>query len=305
MNPRTMTARTSSGCFLGGIAGLLMPIALHAQPLHFNDSSAWSEEHWRFEGLEAQHLLFTITVQGDTAIQGQLYKRLRRQGTATIAPLLGDPPPPPVTLAIDAYAGALRADSAEGRWWVVLPGEGDPRLLYDFNLAVGDTLSGTYGDCAAAPIVTSIDASWFNGRAHRRFVLSGGRYLIEGIGASSGLFGYLCQLFEEYGCLQAYTQGDAHWAVLGCGPLTTAMPDDPRDGKAARAFPNPTAGSVTVPGLRPGQRAAVHDIAGRCLATVPVDGHGSIDLGMLPAGTYLLLPLTASGRQAPLRVVKQ
>lgn len=284
---------------------ILLPTAAPAQSPHFNDSSVWSEEVWRFEGLEAHHLLYTITVQGDTVIQGQAYKRLRRQGTATIAPLLGNPPPPPKTIAIDAYAGALRTEGDAARWWAVLPGAPAPQLLYDFNLTVGDTVAGTYGDCNAAPIVVSIDTYWFNERAHRRYMVTGGRYLIEGIGTSAGLFGLLCPLFEEYSCLQSYAQDAALWEVSGCSPLLTGAPALVDGSAIMPAHPNPTSGSIVVPALHPDQDAMLHDLAGRLVAVVRTDGQCRIDLGPLPAGTYMLRPSTASSHHTPQRLVKQ
>ncbi len=237
------TGTKTLGRWLLQVATLLLPAAVLAQPLHLDSTSEWGEEYWRFEGLEAHHLLYTIQVAGDTTIQGLSYHQLRQTGTNSITPLIGDPPSPTTIVPIDSYVGAVRVDSAASRWWVVLPGAVEEVLLYRFDLEVGETVEGTYGACGGAPIVTDIDAVWFHGRAHRRFILDGGfRYLIEGVGASSGLLGHLCQFFEEYGCLQAYAQGDEHWHVRGCEAIATGVAEAVRPSTSFSIFPNPSDG---------------------------------------------------------------
>ena len=262
---------------------------LSAQPLHFDASSQWSEEQWRYEGLEAQHLIYTISLSGDTVIQGQSFAKLIRLGTITITPLLDDPPPPPMILPINAYAGALRMDSVSGHWWMVLPGEGQEQLLYHWDLAVGDTVEGTYGDCGGAATVTAMDEVWFNGRFHRRFILNNGfRHITEGIGASSGLFGHLCPFYEEYGCLQTYSLGDAVWQVQGCDGITTDLPEPTTGPEGPKVFPNPSSGIVSLGETSAGERIRVFDLYGNLVAVVSSDAMGIVDLQGLLAGTYLL-----------------
>ena len=60
------------------------------------------------------------------------------------------------------------------------------------------------------------------------------------------------------------------------------------------AYPNPTAGPVTVTGLKAGQQIRIYTIAGTQVAThiAPVDGKMEINLSALPRGTYILKTAT-------------
>lgn len=66
------------------------------------------------------------------------------------------------------------------------------QLLYDFNLAIGDTLPITYNNWDTAVVVTEIDSILVSNFYRKKFKLSGAGinnnlYLTEGIGAESGL----------------------------------------------------------------------------------------------------------------------
>lgn len=63
-------------------------------------------------------------------------------------------------------------------------------LLYDFNLAVGDTLPLSYNNFATDIRVTAIDSFYTSSGYRKRFELTGNtwaQYLLEGIGHSKGL----------------------------------------------------------------------------------------------------------------------
>jgi len=77
------------------LPGLCLATQLIAQAPSFNASSVWHEELWRYQGLEAHHFVYTITVTGDTMIGGLLYQKLHEEGTHTFEQLLGTPPPRP------------------------------------------------------------------------------------------------------------------------------------------------------------------------------------------------------------------
>lgn len=260
----------------------------NAQPFHPDTGSEWSEELWRYEGLESHQFVHTIRVVGDTVIQGETYKKLRKQGTNTINQLLGDPQPP-LVLTFDEYCGSIRVDSTAQEWWVLLPGHSVPELLYRFDLEVGDVVTGTWGDCGGMPVVTSIDEVWFNGHARRRFILDDGfRHLIDGIGASSGLFGFLCQFFEEFSCLQAYNQGEEVLQVDGCAPITTGIPDGTTTQELLRGYPNPTQDQISFGTALATQPVFVHDMTGQLVHRSFLARDGVLDLSMLNTGTYLI-----------------
>ncbi|WP_306639701.1 hypothetical protein [Sanyastnella coralliicola] len=77
-------------------------------------------------------------------------------------------------------------------------------LSYDFNLSVGDTVPNpALGPSNEdARIIDAIDEIEINGTIRQQFHLSGGAYIIEGIGASTGLFS---RVSEENGCSSEMT----------------------------------------------------------------------------------------------------
>jgi hypothetical protein len=115
------------------------------------------------------------------------------------------------------------------------------------------------------------------------------RFIVEGIGSSAGLFGQLCQLFEEFSCLHVFEQGGTLLTVDGCGALSTSVISKIVNEKDATAYPNPTAGIVHllgVPSIGP-----VHVLDGLGRIVLRIDRSGTtdgIDLSALATGPYTL-----------------
>jgi hypothetical protein len=91
------------------------------------------------------------------------------------------------------YMGALRDDSSANKSFFRFPNASADSLLYDYNLAVGDTMKGfiSYDHIYYYPVVSSIDSVGINGQYRKRWNftqdLAGNYpYLIEGIGTSFG-----------------------------------------------------------------------------------------------------------------------
>lgn len=267
---------------------ILLANTAMAQPFHPDNSSEWAEELWRYEGLESHHYVYTIRLAGDTVVQGVTYKKLWKQGTNTINQLMGDPQPP-LVLTINDYCGSIRVDSIAQEWWTLLPGQTEPELLYRFDLEVGDVVTGTFGDCGAMPVVTGIDDVWFNGHARRRFILNDGfRHLIDGIGASSGLFGFLCQFFEEFSCLQTYAQGEEVCQVAGCAPITNGLQEGSNTQAILHGHPNPTQDRISFGTAVAGQLVSLYDMTGKLVGSFTIDAGGGMDLSMVNAGAYIV-----------------
>ena len=68
-------------------------------------------------------------------------------------------------------------------------------LAYDFNLNIGDTVPSpsNFTGSEANRIIDSIDAVMVDGIIRKRYWISSGKHIVEGIGASSGLFNPLYQ----------------------------------------------------------------------------------------------------------------
>ncbi|HLG02770.1 MAG TPA: hypothetical protein VI731_04185 [Bacteroidia bacterium] len=127
---------------------------------------------------------YEYSIPGDTIIGMHTYGKLFRSG------VIYDCPPDASGIG---YVGAIREDSNK-RVYIVFPNTVSDTLLYDFNLAVGDTVRGYLADPASAgdfPVVAAID-SVLTGTVYRK------RYsmvpmgfdqadLIEGIGTTNGV----------------------------------------------------------------------------------------------------------------------
>lgn len=89
------------------------------------------------------------------------------------------------------YFGALRES---GKQIFLIPHysqDSTEYLAYDFNLSVSDTLPSPDGDFSANPtgrIISDIDSVLVFGSYRKRFIIDNNKFIIEGIGASTGLF---------------------------------------------------------------------------------------------------------------------
>ena len=203
------------------------------------------------------------------------------------------------------YVGAIREDSSKR---VYLCGSPEV-LLYDFNLQAGDTLPvinvdsvpamyGTYNTAGFTYIVSEIDSVIVAGNFHKRFKINyyeeqGVVYLIEGIGASTGLiswflgsysFGY----FSELVCfmqdsINAYPYGhECELVYLGV--------DETKTKQQLEIFPNPAPGLINLSGLpdNPVTIQAFNLFGQKVYETFYITGDSKIDLSHLPKGMYLL-----------------
>ncbi len=261
---------------------------IHAQSLTINDSAVWHEEHWLYDGLTAHHSIFTCRADGDTLIAGAVYSKIHQLGVDSVSTLGSSFPP--VAVPLDRYLGAIRANEASLTWYVWLSGYPNELLLYDFDLEIGASTLGTYGDCGAGLTVTSIDEVMVGGSPRRRFHLNmPGRFIIEGVGGSAGLFGQLCQLFEEFSCLHVYEEPGASVLVDGCGTLSTDIVVVPTNARFLLVYPNPTRGPLHLTGAQPGMPIRLLDATGRVVHSTALTGpDGILDISAMPCGVYTL-----------------
>lgn len=128
------------------------------------------------------------TVDGDTLIGGLVYAKLHAKVKYTTGPA----PTTSCTVSEslwEHYYGAMRES---GKQVFFIPEWGtiaDEYLAYDFNLGLGDTLPSPSGVIGAnfPNVITSIDSVLVFGSYRKRFNKDSDRYVIEGIGASTGL----------------------------------------------------------------------------------------------------------------------
>ncbi|MCC7501012.1 MAG: T9SS type A sorting domain-containing protein [Flavobacteriales bacterium] len=268
------------GLFLLGASGA------QAQSIAIHNDAVWHEAFWLYDGLTVHQSTFTCSADGDTLIDGLVHTRIHQLGVDSISTL--GSADPAVAVPLDRYLGAIRVDEVERRWYVYFDGYPNELLLYDFDLTVGATTLGIWGDCGVGFTVNAMDSVLLGSTWHDRYHLDlPGRFIIEGVGSSAGLFGQLCQFFEEFSCLHMYEQPGALLPVDGCGTLNTSIASAVHTGQQALAYPNPTTGLVYLLDVPELGAVEVHDGLGRPVMQAMRTNVGTaIDLSTLAAGHY-------------------
>jgi hypothetical protein len=86
----------------------------------------------------------------------------------------------------------LRDDSVTNKTFFVFPNRNNDSLLFDYNLAVGDTMKEHSVYTNSNLVVSSVDSILINGQYRKRWNFHKGlnndsTYFIEGVGSSGGL----------------------------------------------------------------------------------------------------------------------
>lgn len=144
-------------------------------------------------------------------------------------------------------------------------GDTTMRVLYDFDLAVGDTAymqNGLIEPPSWPAQVMNIDTVSVGGFARRRFELSGGDTWVEGIGSLQGLLRPFLEIFEnEY----ALDQFCGEYITADQMPYTSCLPlllAEARPHPANTIYPNPSDGTFSITGLKPGASYRITDARG-------------------------------------------
>lgn len=192
-------------------------------------------------------------ISGDTIINSLVYKKLEKQGTGYRWYMNPGPPDPscsPPTYAFQYRAGYVRSAGKQMFYTPHSNPIGPDQLLYDFNLAVGDSLPLSFTNCAPDVVVDSIDSILVGNEYRDRFYISGSTWseqLVEGIGHSSGFIEPLCVTFEcGYGSL-CYSRNDTTYYVSDTTTVcdfTVAIKE--LDTPAAYCYPNPATDEVSI-----------------------------------------------------------
>lgn len=165
------------------------------------------------------------------------------------------------------------------------------RVLYDFNLEVGDTaymqnpFSGPPGWAAE---VMSIDTVYLGGFPRQRFMLTNGDEWVEGVGSMEGLLRPFLEIFENGFTLDdfcgEYITAD-QVPYTSCLPLVLDVPEERSLGM--RLYPNPASSSVTVSGVRPGAQFRLRDLHGRLVLVSALQDPGIVSLAGIHPGVYV------------------
>jgi hypothetical protein len=139
---------------------------------------------------------YSYYIGGDTTINSTSYHKIYRTGLCNLCCF---PPNSPV----NGYVGAFRNDVMSKLILWIATNHSVEDTLYNFNLNVGDTMSGPLASICQDAKITSIDSILLNSNFHKRFHFIGSICegdLIEGVGSTLGLIEPL-KTFEGGGVL--------------------------------------------------------------------------------------------------------
>ena len=250
------------------------PVLLHAQTYVPFISTADSSDTWMDVNSCQDFQCFTsytsrYTIDGDTTIGAYQYAKLylkQKVEQGTVQSQWCDES----INYYESFYGAIR-ESGKKVYFSYPSLNPIEFLVYDFNLSIGDTIPSPDGDLTANPserIISSIDSVLVFGSYRKRFVINNYKYVVEGIGASTGLFNPLvyypseCYMgmhcYAEYGTPDHFMEdcdmnlsvntldGKTESAVLVkivdyLGRETTAVPNTPliyiyNDGTTKKVF---------------------------------------------------------------------
>lgn len=186
---------------------LLVSLTMQAQTI--DPSSEWRvdyQQSW-FPG-EFWNNLYRDFIDGDTVINSHQYYKIYQSGYS----FDGIVPVGEVNSYDHVLHGFLREENS--KWYTY--NENTDALLFDFTLDVNDTVYSAYSFLAGDPIIViAIDSILVDGDFKRRLQLNdpGAEYIIEDIGATTGLFENMF-FFEWYSQLVCYAKnGVSVWGA--------------------------------------------------------------------------------------------
>jgi len=186
-------------------------------------------------------------------------------------------------------------------------------LLYDFNLAIGDTLPVTAVNSDTGRVVTGIDSIPVAGVYRKRFILSSppyfGNYLLEGIGHG---YGFLEPMYPTIECsgptILCYSMNDtSYYPSYGSGcSLTINVGIAEHTIERIVISPNPNNGIFRInTNATDVKEVFVTDILGkRVPLNAPDAGFNSVDISGSPAGIYFVHITFRNGGRTTQKVIR-
>ncbi|WP_306639700.1 hypothetical protein [Sanyastnella coralliicola] len=185
-------------------------------------STADSSDSWTEVNSCSDFQCFTTythgyTIDGDTVLNGVTYAKLMSL-SVTIQGAVSSEWCTIDTSSYYYYYGGIREE--DKRIYLKRTFE-EEYIVYDFNLNIGDTVPSPAGIAGLEQwrVIESIDEIEVNGTSRQRYQLTGNTYLVEGIGASSGLFNSVQPVqgdcWFEMICYRE--EGESHHFTSNCG----------------------------------------------------------------------------------------
>lgn len=238
---------------------------------------------------------YNYYLNGDTLINATSYRKVYRKGSGSYQWFSPVPTPPSCqgnytfndTLSVIAF---LRQDSQQIRIWDV--SDQTDKLLYDFNLKIGDTLQVTFNNFQGGQIVSKIDSFLVKGYYRKRFTLqnSTSQYLVEGIGHSMGFLEPFPPIFDCGYELACYSIGDTSYYPSNGTTCNISIGITEFSTHHNVVFPNPAENELfySLPAFDRFLSCEIYDVNGNLLLK-KMEDTGMINIRNITAGIYFIL----------------
>jgi hypothetical protein len=193
---------------------------------------------------------FNYYIQGDTTINGFVYKQIFKKGSGV---RMWFAPPPALCSGTYSYVDTVPTcflRSINKQMFIRVPTDPAEYLLFDWDLSVGDTLPMTWNYQQNDVFVAAIDSFYTPYGYRKRFELAGNtfaQYLLEGIGSNNGLLAPIGTFFDCGYAQVCYSLNDTAWYPTqgGSCDLILGVIDEPGQ-LEFNIFPNPATSFATI-----------------------------------------------------------
>ncbi|KAF0199068.1 MAG: hypothetical protein FD166_693 [Bacteroidetes bacterium] len=250
---------------------------------------------------------YSITISGDTAINGQTYHKLftpfvkftNNSGYCTQQNFQG-------------YKGAFRQDIPDKKVYFIPPALTAEQLLYDFSMNPGDTVKGYLQQAwDATDIVQEVDSVLVGDSYRKRWLINPcyNIHLIEGVGSTYGLLqpspGCMTDMaYYEINCFSLDGVSLYPETSPECLLITSISGQKP-DIEVVNIYPNPSNGSFNVGVLRPDgiDEVRVTDMVGNLVFQKQIRDQEYFSISGLDRGTYILTIVDKNGRTTSRKII--
>ncbi|XOV68454.1 MAG: T9SS type A sorting domain-containing protein [Fluviicola sp.] len=250
---------------------------------------------------------FVYYINGDSTVNANTYKKVFKRGQSVMTDGPTGPACGPFT-TYDALAHLVRQDGYQVYLW---NGNNDT-LLYDFDVAIGDTFPVAYNVCDHYIVLDSVELVSFGGQQRRKLFFTEtttGSFsnMIEGVGWPGGFFEPVCEepnCGYQFNCFRLDGQ-----TLLGTNCFFEANLDEAKMAAMLNIRPNPVKGKLRfeIPEGKVLTDIYISTIDGKHIESVKYNGatgKGSCQTEHLMPGNYFFRFHFENGHDYLIKIIK-